>query len=186
MNDVKLSPVMQLLRLSEDFSIISKFSFSPVSKALSLLHHLAFMPIAKKVLIYRWFEEVWNKKRESAIEEMLHPDATIYGLGNSPSEVIRGPKGFLPFWQKFVSAFPNINVAVESVLVEEDKVAARCSVRGTHTGQGLGIEPTGTKIQFTGMVMAHVKDDKVFEVWNNFDFLSLYQQLGLVKMNATQ
>jgi predicted ester cyclase len=160
-----------------------KFSFSPVSKSLSLLHHLASMPIAKKVLIHHWFEEVWNRKREAAIYEMLHPDATIYGLGNSPADVIRGPKGFLPFWQKFTSAFPNISVAVEAVLVEGDKVAARCSVRGTHTGRGFGIEATGAKFQFTGMVLVYVKDEMIFEVWNNFDFLSLYQQLGLVSMN---
>jgi predicted ester cyclase len=140
------------------------------------------MPTAKKVLIHHWFEDVWNKKREAAISEMLHRHASIYGLGNSPAEVIRGPKQFLPFWQQFTSAIPNISVAVESVLVERDKVAARCSVRGTHTGKGLGIEPTGAKISFTGMVLVHVKDEIIFEAWNNFDFLTLYQQLGMIIM----
>jgi steroid delta-isomerase-like uncharacterized protein len=141
------------------------------------------MPTAKKVLIHHWFEEVWNKKREAAIFEMLHPDALIHGLGNLPSDVVRGPKGFLPFWQKFISAFPNISVTVESVLAEDDKVAARCGVRGTHTGGGLGIPPTGAKISFNGMVHVHVKDGMIFEAWNNFDFLLLYQQLGVAKIN---
>ncbi len=140
------------------------------------------MPTANKVLIHRWFEEVWNKKREAAIYEMLHPDAQIYGLAEKPDQAILGPEGFLPFWKNFISAFPNISVAVESVLAEEDKVAGRCSVRGKHTGLGIGIEPTNTQISFTGIVLLHVKDGKFYEGWNNFDFLSLYQQLGLVKM----
>ena len=37
------------------------------------------MSVANKVLVYRWYEEVWNKKRESAIDEMLSPDVVLLG-----------------------------------------------------------------------------------------------------------
>jgi hypothetical protein len=32
--------------------------------------------------VRRWFEEVWNKGRADAIEEMLAEDAVIHGLGD--------------------------------------------------------------------------------------------------------
>lgn len=136
------------------------------------------MSTANKVLIHRWFEEVWNKKRESAIAEMIHPNALIYGLGDRP---VRGAADLLPFWKQFTTAIPNLTVAVESTVAEDDRVAARCSVRGRHTGPGLGA-PTGNAIAFSGMVLVHIRDGKFHEAWNSFDFLTLYQQIGLVAL----
>jgi len=142
------------------------------------------MPAANKVLVHRWFEEVWNKKREAAIHEMLREDALVYGLAEKPNEAIRGPEGFLPFWRKFISAIPDVSVALQSVLVEGDKVAVRCSVTGTYSGKGFGLEATNARISFTGMAILQVKDGKFSEGWNNFDFLSLYQQLGLISIKS--
>jgi predicted ester cyclase len=39
--------------------------------------------------------------------------------------------------------------------------------------------PTNRTINISGMVFARVKDGKLIEGWNNFDFLSLYKQLGM-------
>jgi len=139
------------------------------------------MTTSDKGLIHRWFEEVWNKRRQAAIYEMLHPDAPVHGLAGPSGEAIRGPDGFLPFWQKFTSAFPDIKVTVEAVVVEGDTAAMRCTVRGNHTGKGLGIEPTNAQVTFTGMAMARIQDGKIMEAWNNFDFLTFNQQVGIVK-----
>jgi predicted ester cyclase len=84
------------------------------------------MSVANKVLVYRWYEEVWNKKRESAIDEMLSPDVVLYGLTDSPTEALRGSAGFKKYWQNMISVFPDIQVAVESTIAEDDRVAARC------------------------------------------------------------
>jgi steroid delta-isomerase-like uncharacterized protein len=131
-----------------------------------------------KALVHRWFEEVWNQQRQAAIYEMLHPDGVVHGLADSPGQVIRGPDGFLPFWQKFISAFPDLKVSVDAVIAEGDLTAFRCTVRGKHSGKGLGIEPTGAQVTFNGMAMARIENGKIIEAWNNFDFLSLQQQLG--------
>ena len=138
------------------------------------------MSTANKVLIHRWFEEVWNKKRKPAIFEMLHKDALIFGLQGNESRPIRGPEEFVPFWEKFTTAIPDMNVAVESTVAEDDKVVARISVRGKHIGAGFGIPPTGNLVSSSGICLAHVKNEMVFEAWNSFDFLTLYQQLGVI------
>jgi steroid delta-isomerase-like uncharacterized protein len=138
------------------------------------------MSVANKVLVYRWYEEVWNKKRESAIDEMLSPDVILYGLTDSPTEALKGPEAFKSYWRSMISVFPDVLVAVESTIAEDDKVAARCSLRATHAGAGLGIAPTGKKVHVTGIRICTFRDGKVVEAWNNFDILGVYRQLGLV------
>ncbi|MGV3771491.1 MAG: ester cyclase [Verrucomicrobiales bacterium] len=138
------------------------------------------MAISKKVLIHRWFEEVWNRKRKEAIFEIFHPQALIYGLNGSDPAPIKGAAGFVPFWEVYITAFPDLQVAVESTLAEDDKVMARCSVRGRHTGPGFGIPPTMKQVAFRGICVSSVKDGMLYEAWNSFEFLTLYQQLGLL------
>ena len=116
------------------------------------------MSVANKVLVYRWYEEVWNKKRESAIDEMLAADVILYGLTENPTEALRGTEGFKKYWREMVTIFPDIQVAVESTIAEDDRVAARCSLRATHTGPGLGVVPTGKKIHITGVRICAFRD----------------------------
>lgn len=143
------------------------------------------MSVGNKTLMHRWFEEVWNKKNPNAVDELLAPGALLYGLGDSPMQPVKGPEEFKVFWKRFVEAFPDIQVAVESTISEGDKVAARCSVRGTHSGNGLGVPPTGKRINITGVAIAGFKDGQVVEGWNNFDFFALYQQLDLLSMKGS-
>ena len=70
-------------------------------------------------------------------------------------------------------------IRVGDVLVDGNKVSVRCSVTATHTGDGLDCQPTNKPAHFTGMCMVRIKDGKIVEDWNNFDFLSMYQQLGI-------
>jgi steroid delta-isomerase-like uncharacterized protein len=131
-----------------------------------------------KALIRRWFEEVWNKGRADAIEEMLAEDAVVHGLSEDAAKPLRGPTGFLPFHTQFREAFPGIEVVVEDTIAEGDLVAARCSVRGKHVGDSLGFKATQATAEFDGIAIVRVKDGKLVEAWNNFDFMRMYKQLG--------
>jgi steroid delta-isomerase-like uncharacterized protein len=131
-------------------------------------------------VMHKWFEEVWNKGNESAIDEMFAEDAVAHGLLDENGEELRGPAGFKPFFRKFRDAFPDIRVTIEDCISEGDKAVARCRVRAVHTGAGLGIAATGNPVEFTGMSIIRVHDGKIVEAWNNFDFMSLNQQLGMI------
>ncbi len=133
-----------------------------------------------KKLIERWFEEVWNKGSVDAIDEMLEKNAVIHGLSNETGEPLIGSAAFREFHKRFYNAFPNIVVKVEETLAEGDRVAARCSVRGQHTGESLGFAATNKPMLISGIAIVRIHDGKIVEAWNNFDFLSLYQQLGVM------
>jgi steroid delta-isomerase-like uncharacterized protein len=132
----------------------------------------------KDTLLNRWFEEVWNKGRIEAIDEMFACEGIAHGLEDASGNELCGPEGFKPFFESFRSAFPNIHVTVEETVSEGDLIAARCTVKAMHSGDGLGMAATNQPVEFTGMTMVRVKDGKIVEAWNNFDFMAMFKQLG--------
>jgi len=57
---------------------------------------------------------------------------------------------------------------------------AYCRVTATHGGPGLGVAATGRPVSVHGMTMARIADGRIAEGWNCYDFLGLFQQLGMV------
>jgi steroid delta-isomerase-like uncharacterized protein len=133
-----------------------------------------------KALVQRWFEEVWNKGRGEAVTEMFAADGIAHGLASADGTPLRGPDGFREFHAKFRAAFPDIAVTIEDMVAEGDRVAVRCNVRGKHTGDSLGFAATHAPVEFSGMSIVRIKDGKIVEAWNNFDFMKMNQQLGVM------
>ena len=136
------------------------------------------------VVIRRWFEEVWNRGREDAIDELFDEEGVAHGLADETGADLRGPVGFRPFFRRFREAFPEIEVVVEDTVSEGDKVAARCTVRGRHRGDTLGFKATDSPVEFEGICIVRISDGKIAEAWNNFDFMSMFQQLGALHLDA--
>ena len=134
---------------------------------------------ANKDLAERWFDEVWNQGKESAIDELLHPEGRAYGLPTSDSCLI-GPEGFKGVHRQFHSAFSNIHLVIEDLVAEGDKVAIRWTSIMTHTGDGFGFPATGKKGTLDGSSFLIVKDNQVMEGWNQMDLQGLMQRLQAV------
>ena len=135
-------------------------------------------------VVRRWFAEVWNEGRAEAIEELFAEEGVADGLTDESGAELRGPAHFRLFHQRFREAFPDIEVVVEDTVSEGDKVAARCTVRGRHRGDSLGFKATDSPVEFTGMTFLRVRDGKIVEAWNNFDFMSMFQQLNVLRLDA--
>jgi predicted ester cyclase len=137
----------------------------------------------KNSFIHRWFEEVWNKGREEAIDEMLAEDVVGHGLPTENGEPVRGPKEFKSYFRNFRAAFPNIKVSIIETVVEGEKIAAVCRVQGALEGETLGVSPASQPVDFTGIIVVKLKDDKIIEAWNEFNFMTMYQQLDALTLN---
>jgi predicted ester cyclase len=133
-----------------------------------------------KELLRRWFDQVWNNGCADAIDEMFDENGIAYGLSDDPTNPIKGPANFIPFHTAFREAFPNMIVVIEDMVAEGDKVAARCSVRGRHEGNFMGRAATQAPVDFTGMTIVRIANGKIVEAWNDFDFMTMYKQCGLV------
>jgi steroid delta-isomerase-like uncharacterized protein len=132
---------------------------------------------SNKALARRWFDEVWNKGRSSAIEEMFDPEGLVWGLPE-PGSALKGPAGFRPFYDQFRGAFPDIKIKLEDVIAEDDKVALRWTATVTHQGDHLGFKATQKNASFSGMSWVRVRNGKIAEGWNNWDVQGLMKQLG--------
>jgi len=130
-------------------------------------------------LLHEWFEEVWNNGRVEAIDELMAPNAIAHGIVDDHGNDLRGPAAFKTFFHKFRESFPDIRITILDHLKDGDKEVVRCSVDATHQGHQLGFAPSGKPVTFTGMCIARVENKQIVEAWNNFDFLTMYQQLGL-------
>lgn len=127
--------------------------------------------------VHRWFEEVWNQGRESAIDELFPADAVAHGLGDSEQDV-HGPDEFKPLVANIRGALPDTHIKIDDILVDGDRVAVRITLQGTHTGQGLGVPPTGRKVSIQGIIIVRLVDGRISEGWNSYDQLGLLRQIG--------
>ena len=131
----------------------------------------------ERTIVHIWFERVWNQQDASAINELLAEDAVVHGLATTDGARMEGPAGFKGIHDAFLGAFPDLRIEVEDCVREGDTLAFRCTVRGTHTGDGLGITPTGRAVDFGGMGFVRVDGERIVEAWNTFDFQKMQEQL---------
>jgi predicted ester cyclase len=54
------------------------------------------------------------------------------------------------------------------------------TARGTHTGDLMGIPPTGREVTVTGIQVERIAGGKLVEGYGTFDALGMLQQLGAV------
>ena len=78
------------------------------------------------------------------------------------------------------NAFPDLHFQLEDVIAEGDRVVSRITASGTHERDLPGIPATGRHVSVSGIVIARYEDGKAVEDWVSFDFLGLFQQLGIV------
>lgn len=136
-----------------------------------------------ETVLHRWFEEVWNQGREEVIDELLAEGTVLNGLNDAEGNPLCGTEGFKTMYRAFRSAFSDLHVTIEDTVREGDKIAIRCSVRAVHSGEGLGITAKNQTVEFTGLGIAKIKDGQIVEVWNEFDFMKMYAQLGALNLN---
>ncbi|KOV95245.1 MULTISPECIES: ester cyclase [unclassified Streptomyces] len=68
---------------------------------------------------------------------------------------------------------------VEDVIAQGDRACARWTWNARHTGDFLGIGPTGRRVAMTGLALFRFADNgKIADIWWQHDQLGLMQQLG--------
>lgn len=129
-----------------------------------------------KAAVRRFYEEVFHQKNLAGVDAFVSPNAIDHGLPPGLS----GLEGTKHFIGMYLAAFPDLHVTVEDLIAEADKVVSRCTYRGTHRGELLGIPPTGKQVTVTGIEINRFEGGKSVEHWLEADNLGMLQQLGVV------
>jgi steroid delta-isomerase-like uncharacterized protein len=128
-----------------------------------------------KLLIEKFYNDVINKGDTKIQRQIMSENFIDY---NSSPEFRQGIDGFNQFLKMVGSAFPDINVKVEDIISENDKVAVRLTITGTHNGLLMGtIPPGGKRAVWTGIDILKIVDGKITERWSQRDLLGMLRQV---------
>lgn len=136
------------------------------------------MSDANEVVIRRFVDEVINNGDYSAIRELVHPNY-VY---RSPDQELRGPEALQNLLTTYRSGLPDLKTHIDDLIVSGDKVVISITLKGTHTGDLMGISATGEKLTVQGMVLSRLEDGNIIEEWEILDMLGMFQQLGIVSL----
>lgn len=132
---------------------------------------------ASKALYRRWIDEVWTHGDADLLDDLHTPgfrDRT--GLpGVAPDTA-----GMKQFILGFRAGFPDAVFTIEDMVAEDDRVAGRWTMRGTHTGDFNGIPATGKPVTLTGFSLLRIQDGQFAEFWHLEDDLGVLRQLGII------
>jgi steroid delta-isomerase-like uncharacterized protein len=135
------------------------------------------------VLMRRWFKEVWNEGRLQTIYDLMDDNGIAVGQ-DQPGVEIRGPREFEAFVNRIRGAFPDQKITLEDAFGVDDKVVIRWCGEMTHTGDHIGIPATNKKVRITGITIAQIENGKIVRGWDNWDQLSLMQQLTTARRSV--
>ena len=101
-------------------------------------------------------------------------------MGNYGCGTKQGLRAFQDNWQRpFQAAFSNKVAIDEARLVDGEWAAAFGRQEAIHSGEFMGIAPTGKRVEIRYMDFWRVIDGKIVDNWVSVDFAHVLSQLGV-------
>ena len=114
------------------------------------------------IAIVRKFFEVGPSKGDIvAADVLLHPEFSLHTPLPTPGPGIEAMNNVIITCR---AAFHGLQVTVDDIMAEGDKVTARFTARGVHNGEFMGLPATGKGITMTGIEIFRIKDGKIAEL----------------------
>lgn len=130
-----------------------------------------------KAIMHRFVEFI-NTANEALADELISPDTVFYVPGRP--NPMRGSAGYLEIIHMMRSGFPDIQWTLDDMIAENDQVAARYTMRGTHRGTFFGVPATGKLIEVGAINFYRFSGSQIIEEFGQPDLLDLLQQIGAV------
>ena len=93
-----------------------------------------------------------------------------------------GVQGVRELAEGIRASFPDYREQIDELIVADDLVIVRLTIRATHTGPLPNLPPTGKEVEFNDVSIIRVRDNKIVEQRGLSDHFALYQQLGLIDL----
>jgi predicted ester cyclase len=123
----------------------------------------------------RYIKEVWHNANPRAIDEFLAPNYKRHRTPTSSPLTREEQKSLI---EAFRVVFPDVEITLEDLIAEADKIAFRSTMRATDQGELMGIAATGKKVVFGLLDVYRIEDGKIVEQWGGPNMFDLLTQLG--------
>lgn len=137
------------------------------------------MPEQAKEVARRIYEAM-DRHDTAAFAELLAADVVNHGMQGQGREEA---KQEFDYW---LTAFPDLEVEIEQLISEGNRVAVRYTGRGTHRGDLGSIPATGKRIEVAQADILLIENGLVVEGWYLPDLYALFQQLGVIGDSFTE
>lgn len=125
-------------------------------------------------LIRRFYDDMWNRWDDSAVDEVLHEDFSFRGsLG---TETV-GRGGWREYRDAVRAGAHDFRNEVVTVVIEGRTAAARLLYTGTHSGLLAGCAPTGRRFSYAGAAFLTSDGETLTSAWVLGDLDTLRAQL---------
>jgi steroid delta-isomerase-like uncharacterized protein len=125
-------------------------------------------------LVQRYFDAL-NSNHLDALDAFVASDVKLESTRPG------GRNGLKQEHATFRAAFPDVAHQVVENITQEDRLAARVVTHGTFLGDFLGHKPNGRQFVASSVMVFHVRDGWVTELYSIFDTVKMLHQLGLYR-----
>ena len=126
--------------------------------------------MTNRQLVDTWMQKVWWEQDAQAISQMFRPDGTAEGLGSH----MVGPEDFKVFHGQLLKLIDKVKINVAKEFTQGSWSAFLCTM------ECVAKKDPQNKIVISGTIFARIENDCIVEAYNHFDFMALYEQLGLL------
>jgi predicted ester cyclase len=132
------------------------------------------MAVDTKQAYRRLLEEAFGKGNLTAFDEVCDPGYRVHDPVGGDGDVRQDKENC----GMYRSAFPDLRPTLLGQFAEGDTVVTHWRMTGTHTGELMGIAPTGARCVVDGISIGRFKGGKLAESWTQWDALGMLRQLG--------
>lgn len=119
------------------------------------------------------YVDAFNRGALDELCAQFAPDALVHGvLGWGSIEQVR------PVWRDLIDCF-NINLQVDAIIAEDERVAVRYTERGQSVRSFRGLPVTGLGYEVAAMEWFELRDGLIYRRWGARDSAAQYRQMGL-------
>jgi predicted ester cyclase len=132
-----------------------------------------------KNLIRRFIEDVINTGNVDKLDEIISPNYVEVHRGTQYPIGIEGAKEHILGVRQ---TYPDLHLTIEQQIAEGEWVATCITARGTHKGTWLGIKPTGKAVEYTGVNINRVVNDRIVEHGGAANLLETLLEIGAIQV----
>jgi steroid delta-isomerase-like uncharacterized protein len=123
-------------------------------------------------------EQNWRTGNAAALTADHAPHSVVV----SPTGgVLEGRAEIERIYRLWFTAFPDLTVSMNDLLIENDRAVLVIDIAGTHAGDFFGLPATGRRVQVAGAFVYQLKDGQIAHERRILDFTGVLVQVGVLK-----
>jgi predicted ester cyclase len=131
----------------------------------------------QETAVRRMFDEVINAGNVDLADELFAADYVEHG----PMGEMQGVEAFKDVVRMWRAAVPDVRCTVENWFESGEMAAWNVRVSGTHTGEMMGIAPTGRSFEYVTPNIGRFAGGKAAEHWADQGMFQFLTQIGALQ-----